>query len=273
MAGSRSSRDADRPVSIQTGVGHAQVVPDPSRPEAATLFIDGFVHGHVDASDMSRLKLDYQARLTTIILALLPDRPARVAHLGGGAFAIPRAVAASRPDVTQTVFERSAAIIKLARRHLGLRPDDRLVVRKGDGRAGLARIPDGALELVVGDAFVNQDTPRHMTTVEFMAEIKRVLAPGGCYVVNIIDAQPWSKLGVQTAAASAVFADVAAAGSRGVARLRDPGNVFLIGAVERVPRATLQAAGAVARHPLALMADGRLVALGRTQRLRHDTDG
>ncbi len=256
---------------MQTGVGVAEVVADASG-SGGTLFIDGFIHGHVDPTDPTRLSLDYQARLTTIVLALLPEGPSSVVHLGGGAFAVPRAIAADRPDATQLVIERSAAIIGLAERQLGLRRGGGLVVRKGDARAALARLPDASVDVVVGDAFVGHDTPRHLSTVEFMAEVRRVLRPVGRYVVNIIDEQPWTGLGTQAAAAVAVFEDVAGLGSRGVARLRDPGNVFLVGSASRIPRPRLEHAGAVARHPVALVADGQLLALARRERARHDGD-
>lgn len=258
---------------LDTGVGQASIVHDDRRSGAGTLMIDGHVHGHVDPADPGRLELDYQARLATIVLALLPEGPASVVHLGGGAFAVPRALAVDRPGLDQTVIERSAAIIRLAERDLGLRRTDLMRVRKGDGRAQLARLAEGSADVVVGDAFVGQDTPRHMRTVEFMAEVARVLRPGGVYVVNIIDEQPWSGLGAQAAAARTSFADVAAMGSRGVARLRDPGNVFLLASATKLPRGRLTSAGATARHPVALVADGQLVALARRERARHDGDG
>lgn len=267
------TRRPQRRVAVDTGVGHAQVVPDPGARSAATLFIDGFVHGRVDPDDPTRLELDYQDRLATVVLALLPPDDACIVHLGGGAFAVPRAIRAARPEVGQTVFERSGALIGLARRELGLRPDHRLVVRKGDARAGLSRLPDRAVDLVVGDAFVGHDTPRHLTTAEFFAEVARVVGPDGYFVGNIVDEAPWSRLGVQAAAAAQVFGDIAAASARGVARLRDPGNVFLVATCQRVSRGVLRSAGAVARHPLALVPDGRLRALARQHRPRYDEFG
>lgn len=254
-------------------MGHAEVVADHARPGAASLLIDGFVHGHHDPTDPGRLTLDYQARLTAIVLAFVPTGPARVLHLGGGAFAIPRALAVANPDLTQTIVEKSAAIIGLAQRELGLRRSDRLVVRKGDARTVLGRLPTGSADVVVGDAFVGHDTPPQLVTVQAMTEVRRVMGPTGRYVINIIDHQPWGKLAVQAAAAMEVFADVVAMGSRGVARLRDPGNVFLIASDTALPRTALTAAGARCSHPAALVSDGRLTDLTRGTRPRHDCDG
>lgn len=258
-------------MAVDTGVGRAEVVRDRAG-RGRTLLIDGQVHGHVDADDPSRLELDYQDRLATIALALLPDRAATIVHLGGGAVAVPRALAAARGDLDQLVVERSAAVIGLAERELGLRRTDHLRIRKGDGRAAVERLPDRTVDLVIGDAFLDDRTPPHMATVEFMAEVRRVLAPAGAYVVNLIDEQPYSRVGAQAAAAETAFTDVVAAGSRGVARLRDPGNVFVV-AAGRVPREQLVRAGSTARHPVALVADGTLRGLVRANRPRSDADG
>ncbi|HUG85010.1 MAG TPA: fused MFS/spermidine synthase, partial [Euzebya sp.] len=184
-----------------------------------------------------------------------------------------RALQVSDPSLRQVVVERSAAIIRLAEREMGLRRDAALVVRKADARAALLRMPEASADVVAGDAFLDAHTPAHLTTVEVMADVARVLRPGGAYVVNLIDEQPWSVLGVHAAAATAVFADVLAAGSRGVARLRDPGNVFLIASAEGINRAALTSALVGGAHPSALVAAGQMAALAGRHRARHDADG
>jgi hypothetical protein len=287
----RPNPRTDHVPAVETGVGTAEVVADRQRPDGWTLLIDGHVHGHVDLRDPTRLQLDYQARLLQIVLALLPPAPRGtsadrasvdhvpaesapvVVHLGGGAFAVPRALRVARPDVGQLVVERSASIIKLAERSLGLRRGSDLVVRKGDARAVLSRMGDASADVVAGDAFVDGRTPRHLATTEFMAEVRRVLRPGGAYVVNLIDEQPWTVLGVQAATAQGVFDDVLAIGSRGVARLRDPGNVFLVSAARPLDRAGIRSALVGGAHPCALVPAGQLDALGRQHRPRHDADG
>lgn len=254
-------------------MGTAEVVGDRSRPGGRTLLIDGQVHGHVDLADPGRLQLDYQARLATITTALLPVTGGDVLHLGGGAFAIPRALQRHDPTRRQVVVERSAAIIRMAERELGLRRDADFVVRKGDARAHLARCPDASVDVVVGDAFVGGHTPRHLTTVEFTAEVARVLRPGGAYVANLVDEQPWTVLAGHAAAARTTFGDLLAVGSRGVARLRDPGNVFLVASSAAIDRSRLTSALVGGAHPCALVPAGQLAALARGARPRHDADG
>lgn len=267
------SRRRQPAAAVDTSVGTAEVVADPSRPGGRTLLIDGQVHGHIDLADPVRLQLDYQARLAAIVTALLPPVGGDVVHLGGGAFAIPRALQVADPTRRQVVVERSAAIIRLAERDLGLRRDGGIVVRKGDARDHLARCRGGSLDVVVGDAFVGSHTPRHLTTAEFMAEVARVLRPDGTYVVNLVDEEPWTVLATHAAAAITAFADLVAVGSRGVARLRDPGNVFLVASPARLDRQRLTSALVGGAHPSALVPAGQLATLARNARARHDADG
>ena len=258
------------PAQVETGVGHARV--EAVGGSGRRLVIDEEIHGQVDLADPTNLVLDYQSRLCRILVALDIAPGGRVLHIGGGAFAIPRALAAQRPDLTHTVVERSAAIIRLAEAHLGLQRTRQLVVRKGDGRAAVERLPDDSIDVIVCDAFVGQDLPRPFTTTEFSEHVARVLGRRGVYVVNIVDEQPWSRLGSIAAAVTVSFDHVAAMGSRGVARLVDPGNVFLLASDTALPLRGLTHAGAVHVHPFAAVTTGRLGSLVATNRAPCDND-
>ena len=52
--------------------------------------------------------------------------------------------------------------------------------------------PSGAYDLVVGDAFSSRSVPWHLTTEEFLAEVRRVLRPDGVYAMNLIDGGTWT---------------------------------------------------------------------------------
>ena len=75
----------------------------------------------------------------------------------------------------------------LARDELGLRESPRLRVRVGDARVRLREVPTDSADLVVGDAFGGRSIPWHLATREFVADMRRVLRPGGVYVANVID--------------------------------------------------------------------------------------
>ena len=64
---------------------------------------------------------------------------------------------------------------------------------------------------MIGDAFGGESVPWHLTTVEAMTEVRRVLADGGVYVANLIDHAPFGFARAEVATLRAVFDDVALA--------------------------------------------------------------
>ena len=49
---------------------------------------------------------------------------------------------------------------------------DRLVARTGDARVNLRSLPEASQDLVIGDAFGGEAVPWHLTTVEFVEQIR-----------------------------------------------------------------------------------------------------
>lgn len=230
--------------------GLAQLLPDPDRPRAWTLLLDGAPQSHVDLDDPAHLDFEYQRRLGHLIdLAAPPGRPLRALHLGGGALTLARYVAATRPRSTQQVIEVDAALVALVRRELPLEGNWRIRVRAGDARAGLARIPDGWADLVVADVFSGARTPAHLTSVEFLAEIRRVLCPGGLYTANLADGPPLAHLRAQVATAAGTFPELCLVADPAVLRGRRFGNAVLAASDRELPVAELTRRAAGDPHP------------------------
>ncbi|KLJ03128.1 fused MFS/spermidine synthase [Streptomyces albidoflavus] len=216
--------------------GTAELRPDPERAEGWSLLIDGAPQSHVDLADPSHLAFSYQRRLGHVIDLVAPaGQPLRVLHLGGGALTLARYVGATRPRSTQQVVEKDAALVRLVRRVLPLDPQARVKVREGDAREGLGRVADGWADLVVADVFSGARTPAHLTSVEFLAEVRRVLAPGGWYAANLADGPPLAYLRGQVATAGAVFSELAVAADPVVWRGRRFGNAVLVAAGQPLP--------------------------------------
>ena len=74
-------------------LGRIEVRELPWRSSVRMLSVDGAMYGAVDLDDPSHLELGYLASLRAVVEALLPAGAADVLHLGGGAFALPRALA------------------------------------------------------------------------------------------------------------------------------------------------------------------------------------
>lgn len=136
---------------------------------------------YVDLADVTHLEFDY-LRWLQIVLRVAAAR--RVLHIGGGACALARALAAADPGGRQEVCEVDSEVLMLAREHLGLRRAPGLRVRHAEGRTHIAAQPDGGWDAIVIDAFVGARVPTRLVTAEAMSAAARV-AP--LTLVNVID--------------------------------------------------------------------------------------
>lgn len=242
--------------------GTAQLVPDPDRARGWTLLLERAPQSYVDLDDPAHLGFEYQRRLGHVIdLAAPGGRPLHVLHLGGGALTLARYVAATRPRSTQQVLERDTALTEWVRTALPLERGWRVRVRGGDAREGLGRLPERWADLVVADVFNGARTPAHLTSTEFLHEVRRVLNPAGLYAANITDGpgggaaaagrsrRPLDHLRSQVATARAVFTSAALVADPAVLRGRRFGNAVLLAADRELPVAELTRRSAGDPHP------------------------
>jgi len=230
--------------------GMAELLLDADRPGAWMLLVDDVPQSHVDLSDPEYLDFDYMRRLGHVAdLAGPTGQPLRALHLGGGGLTLARYVAATRPGSSQLAVESDAALVALVRRWLPLEQParrgggrtgaGRVRIRVGDARAVLAQLPAASFDLVVADLFAGARTPAHLTSAEFAAAAARVLAPGGCYAVNIGDGPPLAYARAQVATLGSVFAQVCLIADPGVLRGRRFGNLVLAASQAELPLAGL----------------------------------
>lgn len=199
---------ATGPCQWQTTYFCASIEADPTNEGGRILWLDTLRHSYVDADDPTYLYFRYTRGIADVI-ALAPEGPLAAGFLGGGAFTLPHYLLATRPGSTATVFEIDGALVDLVRREFGVEESEVLRVRVGDGRLALPEQPEGAFDVLVGDAFGGLSVPWHLTTREFLGEVQRVLAPGGIYVANVIDYPPQGFVRAEAATFLDVFAHVA----------------------------------------------------------------
>ncbi|MFF5502370.1 spermidine synthase [Streptomyces roseolus] len=246
----QSERATADTVSETVDGGLAELIPDRDRPRAWTLLLDGAPQSHVDLDDPAALTFEYQRRLGHVAdLAAPPGRPLQAVHLGGGAFTLARYVAATRPRSTQQVVELDEPLVRFVRRTLPLDPGARIRVRAVDARAGLAKIPDGWADLIIADVFRGARTPAHLTSTEFLDEVRRALRPGGTYAANLADGPPLAHLRGQIATAAGVFPELALIADPTVLRGRRFGNAVLVASARELPVADLTRRVATDSHP------------------------
>ncbi|MFE7901028.1 fused MFS/spermidine synthase [Streptomyces sp. NPDC057424] len=173
---------------VETKYHCARVVADTDGTNGRTLVLDGLRHSYVDIDDPTHLKFEYVRAIASAVDVAFPHGEPLVAHhLGAGGLTLPRYLAATRPGTHSLVSEIDGGVVGINREQLGLRSQPGVDVRVEDGRLGLRRLATGSRDLVVGDAFGGVSVPWHLTTVEAMADVRRVLNDEGLYVANLID--------------------------------------------------------------------------------------
>lgn len=217
--------------------GTAELLRDWDRPGGWELSIDGVPQSYLDLEEPTYLDFAY-VRLIGDVLDLTgePGAPMTVLHLGGGACTLPRYVAATRPGSTQLVVDADARLVALVREQLGTTG---FRLRVGDARVELARLADASSDVVIGDVFDEARVPVHLTTVEHVREVARVLRPGGTYATNLGDGGGLAFTRGQVATLQAVFRHVLLMGDPGVLRGRRFGNLVLVGSDAPLPVAGL----------------------------------
>ncbi|WP_306933375.1 fused MFS/spermidine synthase [Streptomyces luteogriseus] len=173
---------------VETKYHCARVVADSDGGDGRTLVLDGLRHSYVDIDDPTHLKFEYVRAIASAVDAAFPQgEPLAAHHLGGGGLTLPRYLAATRPGTRSLVSEIDGGVVGINRERLGLPSQAGIGVRVEDGRLGLRRLDTGSRDLVVGDAFGGVSVPWHLTTVEAMTDVRRVLNEDGLYVANLID--------------------------------------------------------------------------------------
>jgi spermidine synthase len=216
--------------------GTAELLADADRDGSWELQLDGVPQSHVDLADPTHLEFEYVRRMGHVLdLAADPGQPLDVVHLGGGALTLARYVAVTRPGSRQRVVEWDEALTELVRRELPLPRGARVRVRAADAREGLAAHPDASADVVLVDVFAGARTPAHLTTVEFAADIARVLRPGGVTAWNVSDGPPLRFVRAEAATLRSVFAHVALLAEPGTLRGRRFGNTVAVASDAELP--------------------------------------
>jgi spermidine synthase len=127
-------------------------------------------------------------RVGMVGLALV-DPDARILFVGLGGGAMPMYTRQVMPAAHIDVVEIDPVIVDVAQRWFGFTPDDRMLVHTGDGRAFIEAAPPGTYDLIVLDAFSDDEVPYSLTTRQFLIAVRASLTPDGIVVSNLWTAQ------------------------------------------------------------------------------------
>jgi len=159
------------------------------------LILDRLVHSYSSLDNPRKLVYGYEqiyAEATEYAAADLDrqtDGGGRLSALfiGGGGYTFPRYMEAVYPGSELDVIEIDPGVTQVAYEQLGLRRDSAVATFNEDARTFMAGQPTKQYDLIMGDAFNDYSVPYHLTTQEFNERVAAWLAPGGLYMVNMID--------------------------------------------------------------------------------------
>ncbi|HEX9093801.1 MAG TPA: fused MFS/spermidine synthase [Coriobacteriia bacterium] len=121
-----------------------------------------------------------------LALAVKPDAK-RVLVLGLGGGAVTKRYWRDHPGLTVDSVEIDPVVVEVSKRYFGLPEDARSRVFVQDARRFVQTSRD-MYDIVVIDCYYDDALPFHLTTQEFLREVKARTAPDGVVVYNVISA-------------------------------------------------------------------------------------
>ncbi|WP_433611559.1 spermidine synthase [Prescottella agglutinans] len=238
----RSPRGDGEPVAgtYEIDTGMCELEEDPFDQQSWILRINGEPSSHIDLGDPQTLAFDYMRWISELVRSQWDSSfKLRILHLGGGACTLARAFASMYPEARQVVVELDGRLAVLVREWFDLPRAPLLRVRVGEARAVTETLTADSRDLIIRDVFAGRTTPRPLTTLEFTRHARRVLSPGGIYVVNCGDTPDLRGARAEAATIGAVFEHTAIIADPAMLKGRRDGNVVIAGS--DVPIATSSA--------------------------------
>ncbi len=282
-----------RPVGPVEGVyyidtGDCELIADQDNSTGWLLKINGVMSSHIDLADPLFLDFEYMRWMATLIESRWPKPAAGAAkggtpapghklrglHLGGGACSLARYFHAAYPDARQVVVELDGKLAEYVRGWFDLPKAPLLRIRVGEAREVTETLTADTRDFIIRDVFAGSLTPRPLTTAEFTEHIKRVLAPGGIYVVNSGDAPDLKNAREDAATIAAAFEHTLIIADPAMLKGRRYGNMVMAGSdapLDGDPQlARRLLGGAVPAH---IWDDARVRAFATGSPVRHDPPG
>jgi predicted membrane-bound spermidine synthase len=154
-----------------------------------TMQLDLLVHSWVRLDDPLYLYYAHE-QIQLLVLREFANRVTnpKTLVIGGGGYTFPRAARTILPTCPIDVVEIDPAVTEVAYEKLGLDPKLGIQSYHMDGRQFVdEKAAKNAYHVVTLDAVNDLSVPSHLLTKEFNDQVKQVLAPGGAYLVTIID--------------------------------------------------------------------------------------
>ncbi|MFC4439077.1 MULTISPECIES: spermidine synthase [Natrialbaceae] len=153
--------------------------------DTRTMYLDGARHSAIDLEDPDRHVFAYTRYFHLPMLVTdEPDDVDRVLFIGGGGYTGPQDFE-EEYDATVDVVEIDPEVTEAAETYFGLEQDEELNAHAEDGRQFLQNT-DETYDLIVLDAYKQDQVPFHLTTEEFMQLAADRLSDDGVLLANVV---------------------------------------------------------------------------------------
>jgi spermidine synthase len=119
-----------------------------------------------------------------VSLAFLDREPKDVLFVGLGAGAMPKYFTGRYPDAIIDIAEIDLDMLSVAQKYFYFKENEKMKVHVEDGRLFVKRTKK-KYDWIILDAYQNDYIPFHLTTLEFLKEVKSKLKDNGVVVANI----------------------------------------------------------------------------------------
>lgn len=142
-----------------------------------------FTQGGIYVNAPDKLLLEF-TQMSFVSLAFLDSDPKDVLFVGLGAGAMPRYFTGRYPDAIIDIAEIDPDMVTVAQKYFYFKENEKMKVHVDDGRLYVKRAKK-KFDWIVLDAYQNDYIPFHLTTLEFLREVKSRLKDDGAVVANI----------------------------------------------------------------------------------------
>jgi spermidine synthase len=151
------------------------------------LILDNLIHSYVCLEDPNHIEYVYERIYAEVMKwRFQPDAAFKTLTIGGGGYTFPRHMEASYPKAHIDVVEIDPMVTKVVYDHLGLPKTTRITTYNTDGRWYVMNCAE-KYDVVFTDAYNDLSIPYHLTTKEFVAQLRSIMTPDAILMSNIID--------------------------------------------------------------------------------------
>lgn len=163
---------------------YIQVVEDTAKKERYVRNQKGvFTQGGIYVNAPEKLRFEF-TQLLFVSLAFLERDPNDVLFVGLGAGAMPKYFTGRYPDAVIDIAEIDPDMVAVAQKYFYFKENERMKVHVEDGRLFVKRTKK-VYDWIILDAYQNESIPFHLTTLEFLNEVKSRLKENGVVAANI----------------------------------------------------------------------------------------